>query len=247
MKIAMGVEYAGTHFCGWQIQKEGIRTVQLVVEEALSQIANHPVRVFCSGRTDSGVHAKEQVIHFHTFTSRDINAWILGGNRFLPDDVNFLWAKVVHDNFHARFNAFARKYHYHIHNSPIRSALKHNRYLFEPRKLNINAMQEAANYLLGEHDFSSFRGIHCQAKTPIKTIEHLTIFKEKTIITIDIKANAFLHHMVRNIVGTLLKIGYGDKPVIWMKEVLDAQDRTQAGMTAPAHGLYFIKAFYENI
>jgi tRNA pseudouridine38-40 synthase len=244
MKIMMGVEYVGTHFFGWQIQKDGIRTVQLEVEKSLSKIANHDIRVFCSGRTDSGVHAYQQIIHFETSSIRSEKAWVLGGNRFLPDDVNFLFAKVVDDNFHARFNAFARRYNYKIYNSPIRSSIKHNKYLWEPRKLSVENMQIAANYLIGEYDFSSFRGINCQAKTPIKTIEFIKITKENEVITIDIKANAFLHHMVRNIVGTLLKIGYGDKPTRWMSDVLEKKDRKSAGMTAPACGLYFVKAFY---
>jgi tRNA pseudouridine38-40 synthase len=240
----MGVEYVGTHFFGWQIQKDGIRTVQLEVEKSLSKIANHDIRVFCSGRTDSGVHAYQQIIHFETSSIRSEKAWVLGGNRFLPDDVNFLFAKVVDDSFHARFNAFARRYNYKIYNSPIRSSIKHNKYLWEPRNLSVENMQIAANYLIGEYDFSSFRGINCQAKTPIKNIEFIKITKENEVITIDIKANAFLHHMVRNIVGTLLKIGYGDKPTRWMSEVLEKKDRKSAGMTAPACGLYFVKAFY---
>jgi tRNA pseudouridine38-40 synthase len=240
----MGVEYVGTHFFGWQIQKDGIRTVQLEVEKSLSKIANHDIRVFCSGRTDSGVHAYQQIIHFETSSIRSEKAWVLGGNRFLPDDVNFLFAKVVDDNFHARFNAFARRYNYKIYNSPIRSSIKHNKYLWEPRNLSVENMQIAANYLIGEYDFSSFRGINCQAKTPIKNIEFIKITKENEVITIDIKANAFLHHMVRNIVGTLLKIGYGDKPTRWMSDVLEKKDRKSAGMTAPACGLYFVKAFY---
>lgn len=245
MKYALGVEYNGTAFCGWQIQREGTRTVQLVVEQALAKILNQSVRVFCSGRTDSGVHAIEQIIHFETTIDRDTKALVLGGNRFLPDDVNFIWAKKVSENFHARFDAFARRYNYQIYNSKTRSALKYNLYLWEPRKLDINKMQIAANYLIGEYDFSSFRGIHCQAKTPIKTIELIKITKDKNVITIDIKANAFLHHMVRNITGTLLKIGYGDKNPEWMSEVLGEKDRKAAGMTAPACGLYFIKAFYK--
>ena len=244
MKFIMGVEYIGTYFCGWQIQKSGIRTVQLVVEQALSKIANHNIRVFCSGRTDSGVHAKEQVIHFETTSVRDDKAWIIGGNRFLPYDVNFLWIKKVNNDFHARFHAIARRYNYKIYNSKTRSALKHNYFLWEPRELDITAMQKASTCLIGRYDFSSFRGINCQAKTPIKTIEFICISQENNIIIIDIKANAFLHHMVRNIVGTLLKIGYGSKQPEWMSEVLTAKDRTKAGMTAPAEGLYFIKAFY---
>jgi len=247
MRYAIGVEYNGTNFCGWQIQQQGVRTVQLVVEESLSKILNHPVRVFCSGRTDSGVHAKEQIIHFETKIKRELKALVLGGNRFLPDDVNFMWAKKVDDDFHARFNAFARRYNYKIYNSQTRSALKHNRYLWEPRKLNIVNMQIASNYLLGEHNFSSFRGINCQAKTPVKNIEFIKITKQDNIVIVDIKANAFLHHIVRNIVGTLLKIGYGDNNPEWILEVLKKQDRRSAGMTAPSCGLYFIKAFYNSI
>lgn len=246
MKFAMGVEYFGNHFFGFQIQKTGVRTIQLVVEYALSQIANHKVRVFCSGRTDSGVNALEQVIHFETNTIRNDNAWVIGGNRFLPNDVNFLWIKPVADDFHARFNAFARQYHYKIYNSKTRSALKHHISLWEPRSLNVQNMQIASDSLIGEYDFSSFRGSHCQAKSPIKNIEFINISSKDNDILIDIKANAFLQHMVRNIVGTILKIGYGDKPVEWMLEVLNSKDRKAAGMTAKPYGLYFVKAFYQK-
>ena len=168
MKIALGVEYLGTHFHGWQIQKSGIRTVQLVVESALSKVANHPVRVFCSGRTDAGVHAREQVIHFETEAVRENKAWLFGGNVNLPSDVNFSWAKEVDENFHARFNAYARAYEFKILNHPVRSALKADSHLWEPRTLDIEKMQETANLLLGEHDFSCFRNSLCQAKSPIQ-------------------------------------------------------------------------------
>ena len=167
MKLALGVEYLGTNFHGWQLQKSGIRTVQQVVEEALSSIADKPIRVFCSGRTDAGVHALEQVIHFETDVERKDSAWLFGGNVNLPYDVNFKWVKQVNDDFHARFNAFARQYHYKIHNTPVRSALSGAYTLWEPRKLDVTAMSAAAEYLLGEHDFSSFRGSLCQAKSPI--------------------------------------------------------------------------------
>ena len=247
MKIALGVEYMGTDFHGWQLQKSGIRTVQQVVEKALSSIADHPVRVFCSGRTDAGVHAIEQVIHFETSAIREDKAWLFGGNVNLPHDVNFTWAKQVDENFHARFNAFARRYHYKIHNTKVRSAIIGHHSLWEPRSLNIDHMNKAAQYLLGEHDFSSFRGSLCQAKSPIKTIEFIHLTKDGDDVLLDIKANAFLHHMVRNIVGTLLKVGKGERPVEWVKEVLDSQDRKQAGATAQPQGLYFVKAFYENL
>jgi len=247
MKLALGVEYLGTDFHGWQLQKSGIRTVQQVVEDALSSIADKPIRVFCSGRTDAGVHAIEQVIHFETNVIREDKAWLFGGNVNLPHDVNFKWVKQVNDDFHARFNAYARQYHYKIHNTPVRSALVAAHTLWEPRTLNIAAMSTAAEYLLGKHNFSCFRGSLCQAKSPIKTIEFIRLTQTNNEILLDIKANAFLHHMVRNIIGTLLKVGRGEKPIEWVKEVLDSQDRKQAGATAEPQGLYFVKAFYENL
>jgi tRNA pseudouridine38-40 synthase len=247
MKIALGVEYLGTDFHGWQIQKSDLRTVQGVVEPALSKIANHPVRVFCSGRTDAGVHAQEQVIHFETQTSRTDGAWLFGGNANLPSDVNFKWAKEVNDDFHARFNAYARSYEYKIHHHPIRSSLKTGYYLWEPRSLNIDDMKKAAAFLVGEHDFSCFRGSMCQAKSPIKTIEYLQIDEIGDDLIIKVKANAFLHHMVRNLVGTLLKVGRGEESTEWMLSVLDSKDRKEAGPTAEPQGLYFVKAHYQNI
>ena len=247
MKIALGVEYLGTDFHGWQIQKSGLRTVQGVVEPALSKIANHPVRVFCSGRTDAGVHAQEQVIHFETQTTRTEGAWLFGGNANLPSDVNFKWAKEVNDDFHARFNAHARSYEYKIHHHPVRSSLKTGYYLWEPRSLNIDDMRKAATFLVGEHDFSCFRGSMCQAKSPIKTIEYLQIDEIGDDLIIKVKANAFLHHMVRNLVGTLLKIGREEESPEWMLSVLNSKDRKQAGPTAEPQGLYFIKAYYQTL
>lgn len=244
MKIALGVEYMGSNFHGWQLQKSGIRTVQQAVETALSSVADLPVRVFCSGRTDAGVHALEQVIHFETTANRENKAWLFGGNVNLPADVNFTWAKRVDKDFHARFSAIARRYNYKIHNTKVRSAIIDKHSLWEPRALDINAMQQASKYLLGEHDFSAFRGSLCQAKSPVKTIEFIRLSKDGDKILLDIKANAFLHHMVRNIVGTLLKIGKGERPIQWMQEVLDSKDRKEAGATAPPQGLYFVKATY---
>lgn len=247
MKIALGVEYLGTNFHGWQLQKSKTRTVQQVVERALSIVADHRVRVFCSGRTDAGVHAICQVIHFETSAKRESEAWLFGGNVNLPSDVNFLWVRQVDDNFHARFDAIARQYHYKIHNTKVRSAINLAHSLWEPRKLDIMAMKTASKSLLGEHDFSAFRGSLCQAKSPIKTIEFIRITQSGDEILLDIKANAFLHRMVRNIVGTLLKVGASEKPVEWVAEVLDAKLRSQAGITAQPQGLYFVKAFYEHL
>jgi tRNA pseudouridine38-40 synthase len=246
MKLALGVEYLGTNFHGWQLQKSGIRTVQLVVEDALSIVADCPVRVHCSGRTDSGVHAIEQVIHFETDAKRDNKAWLFGGNVNLPRDVNFKWVRVVGEDFHARFNAYARQYHYKIHNATVRSSLKASHSLWEPRELNIDAMNEAIQYLIGEHDFSAFRGNLCQAKSPIKNIEYIELNKTGHELTLNIKANAFLHHMVRNIVGTLMKVGRGERPADWVKQVLDSKMRKEAGATAEPQGLYFVKAFYNE-
>ncbi len=247
MKIALGVEYMGSDFHGWQLQKSGIRTVQQVVEKALSSVADHPVRVFCSGRTDAGVHAIEQVIHFETTANRNNKAWLFGGNINLPHDVNFVWVKCVDEDFHARFDAYARRYYYKIHNTPVRSALLDKHTLWEPRVLDIEAMQKASECLLGEHDFSAFRGSLCQAKSPIKTIEFIKFNTQNNEILLDIKANAFLHHMVRNIVGTLLKVGRGEKPIEWVKEVLNTKERKYAGATAQPQGLYFAKAYYHNL
>jgi len=247
MKLALGVEYLGTNFHGWQLQKSGIRTVQLVVESALSKVADQPIRVYCSGRTDAGVHALEQVIHFETDVNREDKSWLFGGNVNLPSDVNFVWVKRVKDDFHARFNAIARQYQYKIHNTRVRSSLLASHSLWEPRELDIDAMNKAKECLLGEHDFSAFRGSLCQAKSPIKNIEYIKLINNKHEITIEIKANAFLHHMVRNIVGTLLKVGRGERTVDWMNEVLDSKSRKQAGATAEPQGLYFVKAFYNEI
>ena len=246
MKLALGVEYLGTQFHGWQLQKSGIRTVQLVVEEALSKVADKKIRVHCSGRTDAGVHALEQVIHFETDVKRENKAWLYGGNVNLPSDVNFKWVRSVEDEFHARFDAFARQYYYKIHNTNVRSSLLASRSLWEPRKLNIELMNLAAKRLIGEHDFSSFRGNLCQAKSPIKNIEHIIFTKNGSNITLDIKANAFLHHMVRNIVGTLLKVGREEKDIEWVSEVLESKQRSKAGPTAEPQGLYFVKAFYNK-
>ncbi len=247
MKIALGVEYLGTDFHGWQLQKSGVRTIQQVVEVALSNVANHPIRVFCAGRTDAGVHAIEQVIHFETDAIRDDKAWLFGGNVNLASDVNFTWAKQVNDDFHARFDAYARQYYYKIHNTKVRSALLATQSLWEPMPLNVKAMNTAAKCLLGEHDFSAFRGSLCQAKSPIKTIEFIKLTQTNDTILLDIKADAFLHHMVRNIVGTLLKVGRGERDIAWVKSVLDSKDRKQAGTTAQPQGLYFVKAFYQSL
>jgi len=247
MRLALGVEYNGTHFHGWQLQEEGVRTVQGEIERALSIVANHPVRVFCAGRTDAGVHAIEQVIHFETDAVRSDKSWVFGCNVNLPHDVNVLWVKKVSDDFHARFDAIARSYEYRILNTEVRSSLNSDFVLWEPRKIDLEKFKEAAKILVGEHDFSSFRGHLCQAKSPIKNIEFIDIDMRESLITINIKSNAFLHHMVRNIVGTLLKVGRMEEQPGWVEEVLGKKDRKFAGPTARPEGLYFKKAFYKNL
>jgi len=247
MRLALGVEYNGTHFHGWQLQEEGVRTVQGEIERALSIVANHPIRVFCAGRTDAGVHAIEQVIHFETNAVRSDKSWVFGCNVNLPHDVNVLWVKEVSDDFHARFDAVARSYEYRILNTEVRSSLNSDFVLWEPRKIDLEKFKEAAKILVGENDFSSFRGHLCQAKSPIKNIEFIDIDMRESLIIINIKSNAFLHHMVRNIVGTLLKVGRMEEKPSWVEEVLGKKDRKFAGPTARPEGLYFKKAFYKNL
>ncbi len=243
MRIALGVEYDGTDFCGWQIQS-GVRTVQECLEQALSRVANHPVQVVCAGRTDTGVHGLGQVVHFDSDAARDERAWVLGGNANLPGDITLRWAHPVPDSFHARFGAQRRHYRYLILNRKTRPAVGRNRFCWIHRPLDVTRMQTAARYLLGEHDFSSYRAVACQAKSPVRTVHRLDVVQEEDLITIDIVANAFLHHMVRNIAGVLITIGSGEQEPHWADEVLNYRDRTLGGVTAPPQGLYFVGVEY---
>jgi tRNA pseudouridine38-40 synthase len=244
MRIAVGVEYDGSRFCGWQLQNDGVRTVQGVVESALSKVANHEARVICAGRTDTGVHATGQVIHFETDAVRDERAWVFGANANLPKDVVLLWAKPVSDEFHARFSAVRRSYRYVIFTREVRPTFLAGRVTWHHRELEINRMQQAGNLLLGEHDFSSYRAVACQAKSPVRTLHRLEVNGRGPYIFIDVEANGFLHHMVRNIAGVLMAIGEGEKPVEWSREVLEAQDRTLGGVTAHPSGLYLTSVGY---
>jgi len=243
MRIAGVVEYDGTAFQGWQVQ-EGSRTVQAAVEEAVSQVADHAVRVTTAGRTDSGVHALGQVFHFDTDAQRSPRSWTLGTNTNLPADVTVHGMCVVADDFHARFSALSRAYRYVILNRRVRPALQKNRVAWFTGNLDAGHMDQAAVALLGEHDFTSFRAVACQAKGPVRTVHRIAVTRRGDYVILEIEANAFLHHMVRNIAGTLLKIGAGEKPVDWMREVLEARDRASAGMTAPAGGLYLLSVRY---
>jgi tRNA pseudouridine38-40 synthase len=243
MRIALGVEYDGSGFCGWQIQ-DGVRTVQACVEQALSKVANQSVRVITAGRTDSGVHASGQVIHFDTEVNRSDHSWIFGANANLPKEVSINWAQQVSNDFHARFSATARHYRYVIFNRAVRPALLHARVSWDYRPLDVARMAAGAQHLLGAHDFSSFRAVSCQANSPVRDVRRLTVTRHAELIVIDIVANAFLQHMVRNIAGVLMTIGAGERAPDWALEVLQARDRTLGGVTAAPHGLTLVAVDY---
>jgi tRNA pseudouridine38-40 synthase len=243
MRIACAVEYDGSAFCGWQRQDHA-RSVQGDVEAALSKVADHEVRVVCAGRTDSGVHASWQIIHFDTSATRSERSWVLGTNANLADDAGLLWAREVDENFHARFSAQARSYRYVILNRAVPSALLRRRATWVHQSLDVSRMQQGARYLLGEHDFSSFRALACQAKSPVRTIHRLEVRRSGDYLYLDVEANAFLHHMVRNIAGVLLAVGRGVQSSEWVRDILDKRDRTQGGVTAPAAGLYLVGVRY---
>lgn len=243
MRFALGVQYDGTEFCGWQIQ-DRVRTVQQVLEQAVSKVLDEPAKLVCAGRTDTGVHGVAQVVHFDSSTFRDEKALVFGSNAFMDHDVSVIWARHVSEDFHARFSAIGRRYRYLICNTPIRPALLRKHVCWNYRSLDVEKMKQAANHLIGEHDFSSFRAAGCQARSAVRTIEELEVSRSGEAIFIDIKANAFLQHMVRNIAGVLMKIGAGERDPLWAKEVLLHRDRTRGGVTAPPYGLYFIGPYY---
>lgn len=243
MRIAVGVEYKGTAFSGWQSQS-GVRTVQDCVEQALSRIADHPVRVVTAGRTDTGVHATGQVVHFDTGSSRSAYSWIRGTNSHLPADIRVLWVKPVADHFHARFSAVERAYRYVLYSSTSRPAILGDLCSWVHYDLDVHPMRQAAESLLGRHDFSAFRAAGCQARTPWRTVRQVALRQSGPWLWLDIAADAFLQHMVRNIVGTLIPIGRGEQPPEWVKQLLDGADRTRARAAAPPGGLYLSAVRY---
>src|SRR5450432_624780 len=243
MRIALGIEYDGTDFLGWQRLRHG-NAVQAVVEKALSFVADAPIEVVCAGRTDSGVHARCQLVHFDTAAQRRERGWAHGTNSHLPTSIAVRWAKPVADDFHARFGARARRYRYLILNRAVRPALQARYVAWERRPLDAAAMHLAAQALAGEHDFSAFRTVACQARTPVRRVHEITIQRDGETISIEIQANAFLHHMVRNMVGSLLPVGRGDEPPAWIAQLLAGRDRSIAGPTAPAQGLTFLGPLY---
>jgi tRNA pseudouridine38-40 synthase len=245
MRVALGIEYDGTDFFGWQRLGHG-PSVQAEVESALSFVADHPVEVTCAGRTDAGVHARCQVVHFDTHAARSERAWILGATSRLPREVAVLWARAVPDDFHARFSARARRYRYAILNRAIRPALDARFLSWERVPLDAGAMHAAAQALVGERDFSSFRAVSCQARHARRNVTEVSVRRDGGRVIIEMEANAFLHHMVRNIVGSLLEVGRGERPAGWMAELLAARDRNVAGVTAPPQGLTFLGPKYPS-
>ena len=244
MRIALGIEYDGSDFAGWQLQEDGVRTVQGAVEQALSRVADHPVRVVCAGRTDAGVHATEQVVHFDTHAERTMRSWVYGANANSPKSVSVKWARPVDDDFHARFSAERRRYRFVILNRELRPTFLAGRVAWEYRPLDEVLMRQAARALVGEHDFSAYRAVACQAKSPVRRLYELAVSRDRDLVFLDLEANAFLHHMVRNVAGVLMDIGAGERPPGWAREVLECRDRTLGGVTAPPSGLYLTGVAY---
>ncbi|MGY0651253.1 tRNA pseudouridine(38-40) synthase TruA [Luteimonas sp. A537] len=248
MRYALGTEYDGSDFLGWQRLGDAgagnARTLQATLEAALSKVADAPVATICSGRTDSGVHARCQVVHFDSDALRDPRSWMLGTTSLLPPSMAVRWCREVDDDFSARFSARARRYRYRILNRPVRPALGHQYLAWSRHPLDADAMHRAAQALVGELDFTSFRTVHCQAPHARRDLQRISVTREGDVIVVDVQANAFLHHMVRNIVGSLLEVGGGRRPEQWVAEVLAARDRRHAGPTAPSGGLVFLGPLY---
>ncbi|VFP80314.1 tRNA pseudouridine(38-40) synthase TruA [Candidatus Erwinia haradaeae] len=244
LTLAFGIEYDGTRYCGWQKQRE-VHSVQEELEKAIEKVADHAISVVCAGRTDTGVHAIGQVVHFKTFSRRKNLAWVRGVNTYLPKDIVVRWAKVMPDIFHARFSAISRHYRYLIYNQPYyRPAIFFTGVMHCSVFLDVDKMQRAGKYLLGENNFTSFRSSRCQSHSPIRNIISLKVTRHDLYVIIDIKANSFVYHMVRNIVGSLIEVGCGHKTEFWMRDVLLAKDRKLAASITCAKGLYLVSVGY---
>jgi len=244
-RLAVGLEYDGTRYAGWQLQP-GLPSIQDAVQRALSAVADHPVAVTCAGRTDAGVHATVQVAHFDTLAERQMRGWMLGANSLLPPDITLRWVVEVDARFHARHTALARSYRYVVLQRATRPALLRDRVWWVRDPLDAAAMHAAAQCLAGEHDFSAFRAAECQSPTAMRRIDSIGVAPDGPLLTIDIAANAFLHHMARNIAGALLAVGTGEHSPGWLAELLAGRDRTRAGVTAPACGLYLCGVRYPS-
>lgn len=241
----MGVEYKGSRYHGFQRQRGGVPSVQGALEKAISRVAGgESVTLSCAGRTDSLVHATGQVVHFETAVERTPFAWTMGCNASLPGDISVTWTQFMPDDFDARFSAMARRYRYAIYNDQIRPAHLAEEVTWNHRPLDVSRMQQAAEALVGTHDFSAFRAQQCQAKSPVKTVHHFQVLTFGKLIVLDIRANAFLHHMVRNMAGVLMTIGAGERPVAWAGEVLASRERRKGGITAHPYGLYLVQVDY---
>jgi tRNA pseudouridine38-40 synthase len=244
-RFAVGIEYDGTAYAGWQTQR-GAPSIQELTEKAFSSVANEAVSLVCAGRTDAGVHAREQVAHFESDAVRPLRGWLLGANTNLPRDISVSWITPVPAHFHARYSAESRTYRYFIYNRAVRSVFAEKRAAHIHRPLEHERMRLAAAAFIGEHDFSAFRSSECQAKSTVRRLTRLTVEREGDWVAVEITANAFLHHMVRNLVGVLLEIGRGEQSVEWARQVLESRDRTQGGVTAPAEGLYMWSVEYPD-
>ena len=243
-RFAVGIEFCGIRYKGWQTQEVGIRTVQATLESVLSQIAAHPVHLQGAGRTDAGVHATNMVAHFDSTAIRPIKGWLLGANSSLPKDIALQWIKPVAADFHARFKAQSRRYRYVVYSSPSRPALLHKQVTHAYYPLDVDKMIQAASKFEGTHNFESFRASSCQSKQPVRHVSHCRLIQHGCYLVLDIQADGFLHHMVRNIMGCLLEIGQGMYEIDHIDEIFAAEDRKAAGITAPSDGLYFIQADY---
>jgi tRNA pseudouridine38-40 synthase len=243
-RIALGIEYDGSAFCGWQTQPHGCG-VQDAVERALRTIAGHPVSTICAGRTDAGVHAVAQVVHFDSDAVRPASAWVRGVNALLQDAAGVVWATVVADEFHARYGAQERHYRYLLADQAVRPVLNRHHVGWTHHSLSIEAMRAAASHLVGQHDFSAFRSSECQARSPVRDLRRIEIERSDEFVTFDLSANAFLHHMVRNIVGSLAHVGAGRESPHWLKDVLNSRDRARAAPTISPCGLYLADVRYD--
>ena len=246
MRVVLGVAYRGQAYQGWQSQPHG-QTVQDQLERALGKFADAPLRTMCAGRTDTGVHALNQVVHLDTELAREPQSWLRGTNRFLPADIAVQWCRITDDSFHARYSAVGRRYVYVLLEAIVRPAVEAGAVGWSFRPLDGAAMQAAAQLLIGEHDFSAFRSAECQAPSPVKTMRAITLSKHGAYWRFEFDASAFLHHMVRNLMGCLVAVGSGARSVVWLADVLAAKERRLAAATFPADGLYFVGPYYDAV
>lgn len=245
-RVVIIFEYDGRNFHGWQLQKSGVRSVESELAKAVSKVADHPVELVCAGRTDARVHASFQVAHFDTASVRNVRSWVMGINTALPDDITVHWAGKGVEDFHARFSAVYRRYRYVILNRPVRPGIQRGQVSWTFRPLDVARMNNAAQSLVGEHDFSAFRAAGCQSRTPVRYLERISVTRSADFVVIDVQANAFLHHMVRNIAGALMAVGCAKQSEHWIAEILAGKDRKLAGVTAPPDGLYLVDVGYPD-